>query len=156
MEVLKSNGGRIETRELRRLRVVRWERQLNRRVIHSVVNSNVGIQRLEEHLAQSSQIGSITKRRTAIKSSRDGGHEQGILMATPCAFRIPSQSPVPVGLTPGCTPNCGTRAGSTPPVVAGAGALGATGAAGAGAGADGGGTVPAWIACACAPKVVAA
>lgn len=38
----------------------------------------------------------------------------GILIATPWAFATPSQSPVPVGLTPGEMPNCGTRLGSTP------------------------------------------
>lgn len=43
-----------------------------------------------------------------------GGHVQGILTTLPAAFVIPSQSPVPVGFTPGWTPNWGTSAGSTP------------------------------------------
>ncbi len=30
---------------------------------------------------------------------------------------IPSQFPVPSGLTPAVTPNCGTKLGSTPPLV---------------------------------------
>ena len=70
---------------------------------------------------------------------------------------IPSQSPVPVGFTPGETPNSGTRLGSTPPAgAAGAGGGGGGGAgAGAGAaGAGGGGAVPSWIAFCTATKVV--
>lgn len=82
---------------------------------------------------------------------------QGILMATPCAFGMPSQSPVPVGLTPACTPNWGTSAGSTPPLVeAEVVEVPAGVEAGAAAVAGAGVAVPARIACACAPKVVAA
>ena len=51
---------------------------------------------------------------TAMKRSLSGGQEQGILIGTPWALGIPSQSPVPVGFTPALTPNSGTRAGSTP------------------------------------------
>jgi len=72
-----------------------------------------------------------------MKDSRSGGQEQGILMGTPCAFGMPSQSPVPVGFKPAARPNCGTRAGSTPPaagdVAAGDVAAGAAGLVVAGA-----------------------
>jgi hypothetical protein len=43
-----------------------------------------------------------------MKEARLGGQEQGILIPL-----IPSQSPVPVGLVPGLTPNWGTKAGLT-------------------------------------------
>ena len=76
-------------------------------------------------------------------------------MATPCAFGMPSQSPVPVGLTPACTPNWGTRAGSTLPLVElEVEVVEVPAEVEAGAAADV--AVPARIACACAPKVVAA
>lgn len=54
-----------------------------------------------------------------MKDARSGGHEQGIFTTCPASFLVPSQSPVPVGFTPGCIPKSGTRAGSTPPLFDG-------------------------------------
>jgi len=50
---------------------------------------------------------------------RSGGHEQGIFTTCPASFVVPSQSPVPVGFTPGCIPKSGTRAASIPLLFAG-------------------------------------
>lgn len=47
----------------------------------------------------------LNKLLTWMKEFLSGGHEQGILMGTPCAFGIPSQSPVPVGFSPAANPN---------------------------------------------------
>lgn len=68
-----------------------------------------------------------------MKELRSGGHEQGILIGTPWALGMPSQSPVPVGFLPAVTPNWGTNAGFTPDEVdvevdLAAGAAGAAGA----------------------------
>jgi hypothetical protein len=82
-----------------------------------------------------------------MKESRLGGQEQGILIPL-----MPSQSPVPVGLTPGLTPNWGTRLGSTPPAGAGAAGGGGGGAGAAGGGA--GGAAPLWRALIWAKNVV--
>ena len=96
--------------------------------------------------------------------SRGGGHEQGMLM-----LLMPLQLPVPSGSVPATTPKSGTKLGSTPP-EAGAGddAAGGAGAEGAAAAllpplgvgtpllATELGSWPFWMACACAPKVVAA
>lgn len=52
--------------------------------------------------------------RSLMNKSRSGGHEHGIFMGLPSApFTAPSQSPEPVGFTPDCHPNWGTRLGST-------------------------------------------
>lgn len=78
--------------------------------------------------------------KSAMNVLRSGGQEQGILM-----LLIPMQLPVPSGLCPAVTPNCGTNEASTPPAGAGAAGAGA-GAAGAAtgeAGAGAGGAVPA-------------
>lgn len=46
-----------------------------------------------------------------MKISRAGGQEHGTLIGLPSApFTAPSQSPVPVGLTPDENPNCGVKA----------------------------------------------
>jgi hypothetical protein len=78
---------------------------------------------------------------TAMKESRLGGQEQGILIPL-----MPSQSPVPVGLVPAFTPNWGTSAGLTPLGAAGLGAgFGAGLGAGFGAGLGAGlGAAAAW------------
>lgn len=55
----------------------------------------------------------IKKRLTAINWPRSGGQKQGILTTWPAALVIPSQSPVPVGLTPASTPNWGMRSALT-------------------------------------------
>jgi hypothetical protein len=74
-----------------------------------------------------------------MKEVRSGGHEQGILMGTPWALGMPSQSPVPVGFRPAARPNSGTKAGFT------LDAAGAEAGAGAGAGAAGA-LCPFWMA----------
>ena len=108
-----------------------------------------------------------------------GGHEQGILIGWPLALSTaPSQSPVPVGLTPDSKPNWGVSAStcakvnpSAPPdsVSVGAGAEadeaelggGEEAEEGGGAadeaddgGADAGGAVPSSSAACCAANVV--
>jgi len=68
------------------------------------------------HASQSIQIGfelSDREEHTWIKIVLSGGQEQGILTICPASLVIPSQSPVPVGLTPDWTPNSGTSDGST-------------------------------------------
>lgn len=45
-----------------------------------------------------------------MKVSRSGGHTQGIRTGLPLAPVIPSQSPVPVGLSPASSPNSGIKA----------------------------------------------
>jgi hypothetical protein len=82
-----------------------------------------------------------------MKEARSGGQAQGILIGRPDAsLTAPSQSPVPVGLTPAAWPKSGTKASMLLP-AGGAGAGGAGAGAGAGGGAAaGGGAVPSWIA----------
>jgi len=84
----------------------------------------------------------------AMNESRLGGQEQGIFIPL-----MPSQSPVPVGFTPGETPKSGTSDASNPAGAAAAGAGAGDGDA-AGAGAAAGAAVPSWRAWIWAKNVV--
>jgi hypothetical protein len=67
MQVLEGDRRGVQTRELRRLRVVRRERQLDGGVVDRVSDGNVGVQRLRNHPRTISETNTKRRRKAGVQ-----------------------------------------------------------------------------------------
>ena len=95
MEVLEGDGGGVQACGLRRLGVIRRERELHAGVVEDVPCSNVRVKFLRNRVSSVSDASNERVKwriLTWMNESRSGGQAQGILMGTPWALGTPSQS----------------------------------------------------------------